>query len=73
MGAGALRYDWRGEIDSDVGGVVEDGDGFGVDLLVDPEDGRVNAERGVFAICVMVECVDASKVGAEEALINLRA
>lgn len=56
---------------SDVGGVVEYSDGFGVDLLVDPEDGGVYAERCFFALSVMVECVDASRVRAEEVLIDL--
>ena len=71
VAAAALHHDRRGEIDPDTGGVVEDGDGFGVDLPVDAEDRGVRVEGGFSALSVVVEGVDAGGIGAEELLVDL--
>ncbi len=42
-----------------------------MDLLVDSEDGGVDAEGGFSAMPVVVECMDAVGIGCEEFLINL--
>jgi len=45
---------------------IEEGSSFVVDLLAHPEDFGVEVEGGFSALPVMVECVDSSRVGAEE-------
>lgn len=57
----------------DTGGVVEDRDGFGVDLLADTEDGGGDVEGGLSAVSVVVERLDAVGVGSEELLIDFYA
>ncbi len=45
---------------------VEEGSSFVVGLLAHPEDLGVKVEGGFSALPIMVECVDSSRVGAEE-------
>lgn len=70
VAAGTLHHGWPAEIDMDASSIVEDQDGFRVNLLVYSEDGGVDVEGADSADYVVVQCVDTIGIGAEEHLVD---
>lgn len=70
VAAGTLHHGWPAEIDMDASSIVEDRDGFRVDLLVHSEDGGVDVEGVDSAKYVVVQCVHTIGIGAEEQLVD---
>ena len=70
IAAGALLYNWRAEVESDVSRVVKYWNGFGVDLLVKSKDGSVDAGGSLSAVSVVVECEDTVRIGVEELVVD---